>query len=360
MKIATWSVNSVNQRLRYLRHWLHRRQPDIVALQKIRVSRQRRENFPRKNIEEVGYHVEELLADRQLASVAVLVRQGFLNDGPEPIVLQRGLTGREADGRLLTVDAAGVRVASVYVPYAPCGGSTKDQVRRSIQAKAYWLRALRKCVADQPGRPKPTFLCGDFNVVLDGESKPDTLNRSPEEREALTSLCASGFIDLYRDFHRDGRPGFNSGTPITSPPGYTPSSDSRSSERRTIRQVGPRGPRVQGADRRSAREVGARRPRHHRRSMTIRFDANPMPTGPVAGAVTPTTPSRLFRRGNVRWWLARSAAASHSRCPLRLQTSACLHGCVVRARAEGSGPIRTATQPPGPGDRHTQLRHTFA
>ena len=78
MKIATWSVNGVNPRLRYLSHWLRKRQPDVVALQKIRVSCKRRGNFPRKAIEDVGYRVEELLADHELASVAILVRQGFL------------------------------------------------------------------------------------------------------------------------------------------------------------------------------------------------------------------------------------------------------------------------------------------
>lgn len=61
------------------------------------------------------------------------------------------------------------------------------------------------------------FLCGDFNVTLDGESEPETLNRSPEEREAMNSLRASGFADLYRDFHGEGEPGFNSGIPITRP-----------------------------------------------------------------------------------------------------------------------------------------------
>ncbi len=218
MKIATWSVNSVNRRLPHLRHWLHRRQPDIVALQKIRVSRNRRDEFPRKAIEEVGYHVEELLADRELASVAILVRQDFLQDGCELEVRQRGLAGRKTDGRLLAVDAGRVQVASVYAPYAPCGGSTKDEVRRSIQAKVRWFRGLEQCIAEQPRTPKPMFLCGDFNIVLDGESEPDTLNRSPEERDALTSLCARGFVDLYRDFHHESRPGFNSGTPITSPP----------------------------------------------------------------------------------------------------------------------------------------------
>ena len=218
MKVATWSLNGVNRRLPYLRHWLRKRQPDIVALQKIRVSCKRRKHFPWEEIEEDGFHIEPLFADDQWGSVAVLVRQTFLSEGLEPEVRQRGLPGREAAGRLLTVETDRVRVTSVYVPYAPCGDSSRDQIRRSIQTKVNWLRCLRECVDDRREAPKPTFLCGDFNIVLDGESAPGTLNRSPEERGALASLCDSGFADLYRDFHRDGRQGFNSGTPITSPP----------------------------------------------------------------------------------------------------------------------------------------------
>ena len=218
MKIATWSVNGVNRRLQYLQHWLRQRQPDVVALQKIRVSGKRRGNFPRKAIEEVGYRVEELLADHELASVAVLVRQGFLqsNGHRELKVRQRGLAGRGADGRLLAVDAGRIQVASVYAPYAPCGYGTRNQVRRSLEAKVDWLRRLKQW-ADQRDARKPMFLCGDFNVTLDGEGEPETLNRSPEEREALNSLLASGFADLYRDFHGEGEPGFNSGIPITPP-----------------------------------------------------------------------------------------------------------------------------------------------
>ena len=141
-------------------------------MQNIRVSGKRQANFPRKAIEDVGYCVEELLADHDLASVAKLVRQGILRGGHALQVRQRGLVGGEADGRLLTIDAGLAQVASVYAPYAPCGRETKDQVKRSIQAKVDWLRSLRQCVAERPGTAKPMFLCGDFNVVLDGESKP--------------------------------------------------------------------------------------------------------------------------------------------------------------------------------------------
>ena len=220
MKIATWSVNSVNERLGYLRHWLEKRQPttDIVALQKIRVSRKSQRKFPRAILENAGYRIEAHFADGQWGSVAVLLRQGFLSDGAEPVVRQRGLPGCQAEGRLLTVETSRIRVSSVYVPYAPCGRATKDQVRRSIEVKVKWLGCLRKCGADQQDAARLTFLCGDFNVSPDGASVRDCLNRSPEEREALGSFYALGFADLYRDFHSDGRPGFNSGTPITNEP----------------------------------------------------------------------------------------------------------------------------------------------
>ena len=149
MRIATWSVNSVNKRLGYLCHWLEKRQPDIVALQKIRVSRKSQRKFPRAMLQKAGYWIEAHFADSQWGSVAVLLRQSFLSDGVEPVVRQRGLPGREAEGRLLTVETSRVRVSSVYVPYAPRGRATKDQVRRSIQFKANWLRRLSECVADQ-------------------------------------------------------------------------------------------------------------------------------------------------------------------------------------------------------------------
>ncbi len=214
MKIATWSVNGVNKRLGYLHHWLQQRQPEIVALQKIRISCKRQEEFPRQRIADLGYHIEALFPDYELASVAILIRQDLLTGAREPEVLQRGWPGREADGRLLTVDTGRLRISSVYLPAAPYGSKNKDQIRRSIKSKVKWLDGLTKHVADQYDGSKPTFLCGDFNVVLDGEPKPDTLYRSREERDALQALCDGGFVDLYRDFHSEDEAGFNSGTPI--------------------------------------------------------------------------------------------------------------------------------------------------
>ena len=218
MKIATWSVNSVNERLDYLTHWLEQREPDIVALQKIRISRKSQGKFPRAVLEKAGYWVEAQFADSQWGSVAILIRHSFLSSEVKPIVRQRGLPGRKADGRLLTVEIGRVRVSSIYVPYALYGSASKDQVRRSIGAKVKWLECLSNWVEDQQAVPKLDYLCGDFNVALDGGSVRECLNRSPEERKALGMICKLGYADLYRAFHGEGVAGFNSGTPITSEP----------------------------------------------------------------------------------------------------------------------------------------------
>ena len=54
MRIATWNVNSIRQRLDHLLVWLKERSPDIVCLQEIKCQD---EAFPREPIEALGYNV---------------------------------------------------------------------------------------------------------------------------------------------------------------------------------------------------------------------------------------------------------------------------------------------------------------
>src|ERR1700744_2213628 len=54
MRIATWNVNSIRQRLDLLLTWLKDCAPDIVGLQEIKCLD---EAFPREAIEALGYNV---------------------------------------------------------------------------------------------------------------------------------------------------------------------------------------------------------------------------------------------------------------------------------------------------------------
>ena len=54
MRIATWNVNSIRQRLEHLLTWLKECSPDVVCLQEIKCVD---EAFPRLEIEALGYNV---------------------------------------------------------------------------------------------------------------------------------------------------------------------------------------------------------------------------------------------------------------------------------------------------------------
>src|SRR5882757_2303820 len=54
MRIATWNVNSIRQRIDHLLTWLEDCAPDVVCLQEIKCVD---EAFPRLEIEALGYNV---------------------------------------------------------------------------------------------------------------------------------------------------------------------------------------------------------------------------------------------------------------------------------------------------------------
>ena len=207
MRIATASVNGIRAARAggprpELRRWLRETQPDIVALQKVRVWE---DEFPRQTLDEIGYHsrVHGKAFPRDYG-VAVLSRKEL----PEPQVLYRGLPGAEADGaRFLTVDIGGLRVSSVYAPY---GNPDKPNKKGAIERRVAWLRLLVDHVRSEDYARRDSVLAGDFNVKPDGTPRSSGYFSERERRE-LADLRALGFDDLYRKAHPDGKPGFTYG-----------------------------------------------------------------------------------------------------------------------------------------------------
>ncbi len=88
MRITTWNVNSIKQRVGHLTAFLTEARPDVVCLQELKCQD---EAFPRAEVEAAGYRVETL-GQKAYNGVALLVRQ--------PLTLtevRRGLPGDEAD-----------------------------------------------------------------------------------------------------------------------------------------------------------------------------------------------------------------------------------------------------------------------
>src|SRR6202035_251787 len=149
MRLATWNVNSVKQRLPRLLAWLDERQPDVVCLQETKVANDAFLDLLGGDLGQRGYAVA-LHGEATWNGVAILSRVG-LEDVVAGIPGAPGFPHQEA--RAVSATCSGIRVVSVYVP----NGRTPDSDH--YRYKLAWLAALREMVA---AGPEATIVCGDM------------------------------------------------------------------------------------------------------------------------------------------------------------------------------------------------------
>ena len=193
MKIATFNVNGVNGRLPRLLEWLHETSPDVACLQEIKTSDPR---FPIDAIRAAGYDAVWHGQPRH-HGVAILAR------GAQPQELRRGLPsdGEDGQARYLEALAAGLRVASVYLP------NGNPQPGPKFDFKLDWFGRFNRHAQALLEDGEPTLLAGDFNVV---PTDFDIYNHwawqwdavmQPQTRRAYEALLAQGWTDVTRHLH---------------------------------------------------------------------------------------------------------------------------------------------------------------
>jgi exodeoxyribonuclease-3 len=192
VRIATWNVNSVRQRLPRLLAWLDERRPDVVCLQETKVADGAFAELLGEELRGRGY-AAAAHGQGQWNGVAILSRVG-LEDVVAGLDGAPGWDGPEA--RAVAATCGGVRVHSVYVP----NGRTPDSDH--YRYKLDWLAALRDVVA---AGPEDAVVCGDMNVapadadVFDPDAYAGHTHVTPPEREALAALLAAGLHDVVRE-----------------------------------------------------------------------------------------------------------------------------------------------------------------
>jgi exodeoxyribonuclease III len=192
MRIATWNVNSVKQRLPRLLPWLDQRRPDIVCLQETKLGDTAFTELLGDALADRGY-AAALHGEAAWNGVAILSRVG-LEDVVTGIPGGPGFPHPEA--RAVSATCGGIRVNSVYVPNGRTPGS------EHYEYKLAWLAALRDQVA---AGPDAVVVCGDMNIaptdedVFDPEAYAGHTHVTPPERAALAELQALGLHDVIRD-----------------------------------------------------------------------------------------------------------------------------------------------------------------
>jgi exodeoxyribonuclease III len=193
MKIATWNINGVRARIENLLSWLKESAPDIVCLQEIKTVD---EDFPRSEIEALGYHVETH-GQKGFNGVALLSKSS-------PLEVMRGLPGNEADEQSRYIEgvfALGVGVVRVGGLYLPNGNPLGTE---KFPYKLGWVERLISHARDRLELEEPFILMGDYNVIPEPQDcfnpkvwEGDALFQ-PQSRQALRRLEALGLTDAVR------------------------------------------------------------------------------------------------------------------------------------------------------------------
>jgi exodeoxyribonuclease-3 len=193
MRIATWNVNSLKQRIDNLAAWLAERQPDIVCLQETKCVD---EAFPRAQLEGLGYNLA-IHGQKTFNGVAILSKSRFDEVTP-------GLPGDDSDDHARFIEASistkegSLRVASIYLPNGNPVASEK------YPYKLRWMDRLSRYVDDRLKLEEQFVLAGDFNVIPGPEDVynppawiEDALFR-PQTREKFRALMNLGLTDAVR------------------------------------------------------------------------------------------------------------------------------------------------------------------
>lgn len=193
MKIATWNINGVRARIGNLLHWLQESSPDIACLQEIKTVD---EQFPRAEVEALGYHVETH-GQKGFNGVALVSKLPFDE-------VNRGLPGDDGDEQarfiegVFSTSKGALRVVSLYLPNGNPVGTEK------FPYKLAWMQRLERWAAERLVFEEPLVLAGDYNVIpewTDARRPEDWVNDAlfqPETRQAFRRLNHLGFTEAIR------------------------------------------------------------------------------------------------------------------------------------------------------------------
>lgn len=189
MKVVTWNVNSVRQRLPRLVAMLGRHEPDVVCLQETKVAD---DDFPAAEMAAAGYHCA-VYGQRAYNGVAILARHPLID-------VALGFRGDPVpeEARVMAATAGDLRVVGVYVVNGKAVGDPAYDV------KLRWLDALVEHLGATTEVAQPLIVAGDFNVAPSDLDVHDPAlwagkNLASEpERERVRRLIDRGLVDLGR------------------------------------------------------------------------------------------------------------------------------------------------------------------
>lgn len=206
MIVTTINVNGIRAAVKErstdnlgLLAWLKATRADVICLQETRADDAQLADALAPAIAD-GWHLASAAAHvKGRNGVAVLSRTPF-----DDVRIGCGPAEFEAHGRYLEVDTAGVTIASVYFPTGEAETDRQSEKERFMAAVSLRMADLLDRAA---ATGTESVLCGDWNIAHtenDIKNWKGNLKKAgflPAERQWLTDLLATGWVDVVRQMH---------------------------------------------------------------------------------------------------------------------------------------------------------------
>lgn len=190
MKLISWNVNGLRACVgKGFLEYFNEQQADIFCLQETKLQEGQIE------LELNGYYQYWNYAEKKgYSGTAIFTKK-------EPISVQYGIGVEKHDneGRVITLEFEKFYMVTVYTP------NSQEKLAR-LDYRMEWEEEFRNYLLELD-KLKPVIVCGDLNVAHNEiDLKNPKSNRrnagfSDEEREKMSKLLDSGFVDSFRYFY---------------------------------------------------------------------------------------------------------------------------------------------------------------
>lgn len=192
MKLISWNVNGLRACItKGFEEFFDEIDADFFCLQEIKLSE------GQIDFEKEGYHGYWNYAKKKGYSGTAI----FAKKEPISVTYGIGIEEHDQEGRVITLEYDNFYMITVYTP------NSQNELAR-LDYRMVWEDDFKDYLLKLKSK-KPVIVCGDLNVAHEEiDLKNPKTNRknagfTDEERNKMTVLLESGFIDTFRHFYPD-------------------------------------------------------------------------------------------------------------------------------------------------------------
>ncbi len=191
MKLISWNVNGLRAAInKGFKEFFEEINADIFCVQETKMQLEQLDIFMEMIFN--GYHQYWNSAEKKGYSGTVI----FTKEEPINVKYGLGIEEHDNEGRLITLEFDKFYLVNCYTP------NSKRTLER-LTYRMIWEDVLREYLQSLD-KIKPVIYCGDLNVahqeidIKNAKSNVGNSGFTNEEREKMTILLNSGFVDTFR------------------------------------------------------------------------------------------------------------------------------------------------------------------